>query len=127
MNPALVPFEGVVGRGLNGGVCPMGVHLPEQGFSAVSDKHRSRTRARDRVRSLRLARMLRVFRAVLLFTRSCVNKALSVLGEQTFAPTRFGCPTSSGSCLRGKMRVKHSFIRCETSTGLSCVNAWDTM
>lgn len=88
---ALVPFEGVVARGPSGGVCPMRAHLPEPHFFGVSDSGRRHMRASWCVRSLRDARMLRVFRAVRQRARARVIECLSVLGEQTFAPTYFGC------------------------------------
>lgn len=79
---ALVPFKGVVARDPSGGVCPIGVHLPEPHFFAVSDSCRRLTHVHSCVRSLRHPRMLRVFRAVLLRARASVHARLSVLWEQ---------------------------------------------
>jgi hypothetical protein len=91
----LVPFEGVVARGRVGGVCPIEVQRAEPHFSAVSDRGRKHACALS-VRSLRHASMLRMFRGVRPIVLNCVDARASVLGERSFAPTCFGCPT--GTC-----------------------------
>ena len=118
----LVPFEGVVGRGPSGGVCPNAAHRYEPPhFSLVSDTGRNHAHALLSSIFAPCMHVANVSRSALFGAEKHSDRS-SVLGERSFAPRCFRCPQGLAS-----LRTRESFIRYETRTALSCVNAWDTM
>ena len=112
----LVPFKGVVARGLAGGACPSSALLPEPHFSAVSDTRRWPASALLRSRVAPRKHVASVSRRALLAAAPRANwRERPCLG--------------SGALLRRALVVCVGF-RCSlqaNSTGLSCVNTWDTL
>lgn len=112
----LVPFEGVVARGRTGGVCPMAVQRAEPHFSLVSDKGRKYACAL-------LSSIFAPREHVANVSRSARDRAEM---RECASVRAWGAELCSDVFWLYAHACDRSFD-CETSTGLSCVNAWDTM